>query len=99
MATYTDSMISRMTAMAPLNIDKAHALAGEFGVSYRSVIAKASQLGIDYTKKAPAAKREKGVTKLDAVNKLREYYGIPRKESANFTADEVVKMLDFHNLG
>ena len=41
MSNYTDAMIARIKAAAPLNIEKARELAAEFGLSHRSVISKA----------------------------------------------------------
>ena len=64
MSKYTPAMEARLMASAPLNLAKAQALASEFGsVTYRSVIAKAKQLGVEYESKAPAAKKPQGITK------------------------------------
>lgn len=62
---YSDSMIRAIRAQAPLNLEKAHALGAELGVSYRSIIAKAKQLGVEYVSKAPVAKKAHKATKAD----------------------------------
>jgi len=70
---YTDAMVAKLHAAAPLDLAKAQALGGELGVSYRSVISKAKQLGIEYVAKAPAARQAKdtGPTKADILAELR----------------------------
>jgi hypothetical protein len=80
---YTEKMTSKIMASAPLNLDKAHALASEFGtVTYRSVISKAKSLGIEYIKKAPAAKmaKESGPTKAATLLALRDTLGLAQRE-------------------
>ena len=61
---YSEAMVATLRNAAPLNLAKAHDLAGQLGVSYRSVIAKAKSLGIEYEAKAPAAKKEKRASLL-----------------------------------
>ena len=84
MSNYTDSMISEIRANAPLNLEKAHALADKFGatISYRSVISKAKSLGVDYEKKAPAAKKSKASepTKADLLAEIRRSAALPERE-------------------
>lgn len=81
MTQYTDAMVARIQAAAPLNLDKAHALSGELGVSYRSVIAKAKSLGVEYVAKAPAAKKEKsGSTKAETLASIRTALNLPARE-------------------
>ena len=47
MSNYTDAMVAKIRAAAPLNLAKAKALASDFGsVSHRSVISKAQSLGV-----------------------------------------------------
>ena len=60
MSKYTNPMIEAIRSAAPLNLSKAHTLANsdlfaKADVSYRSIIAKAKSLGVDYVKAAPAA--------------------------------------------
>lgn len=64
---YTDAMVARMRESAPLNKDKAAALAAEFGKTTRSIIAKAKRENIEYQNAEPAKKRPKGATKADMV--------------------------------
>ena len=48
MSNYTPAMIAKLQGAAPLNLAKAKALASDFGLSHRSVIAKAKHLKIRY---------------------------------------------------
>lgn len=83
MTTYTDSMVAALNAAAPFNLEKAHAFAAEFGVSYRSAISKAKQLGIAYEKKAPAAKKpaaDRGITKAAVLVGIRSALALPERE-------------------
>lgn len=93
---YTDSQVARMTEMAPLNLTKAHALASEFGVSYRSVISKAKQVGIAYEKAAPAAKKAKeanAVTKAELTARIRSKIGTNRE--GDLVKEELEKICEF----
>ena len=82
MTQYTDAMVARIQAAAPLNLEKAHALSGELGVSYRSVIAKAKSLGVEYVAKAPAAKKAKSdePTKAETLAAIRTALALPNRE-------------------
>lgn len=72
MSKYTESMVQKLTAEAPLNLEKAQSLAKEFRVSYRSVISKAKQLGLAYNAKVPAAARKAtGPTKASLLTAIR----------------------------
>ena len=55
---YTADMEARIVAEAPLNQAKAEALATEFGSKFsaRSVIAKATRMGVTYERKQPTTK-------------------------------------------
>lgn len=79
---YSDTQVARLRAAAPLNLAKAQDLASEFGVSYRSIISKATQLGIAYDKKAPAAKKaaESGPTKAVIVAGIRQKLSLADRE-------------------
>jgi hypothetical protein len=81
--SYTPEMVSKIKAQAPINLEKAHALAGDLGVSYRSVIAKAKSEGIEYQKKAAAAKKPQGSsepTKAATLSAIREALALPQRE-------------------
>jgi len=80
---YTEQMTAKIVAASPLNLDKAHALASEFGtVTYRSVISKAKSLGVEYIKKAPAAKTAKdtGPTKAALLLEIRKTLDLSDRE-------------------
>ena len=79
---YTDAMVAKIHAAAPLNLEKAQALGSEMGVSYRSVISKAKQLGVEYVKKAPAAKvaKDTGPTKVAILAEIRTRLGLAARE-------------------
>jgi len=80
---YTEQMTAKIIAASPLNFDKAHALASEFGtVTYRSVISKAKSLGVEYIKKAPAAKTAKdtGPTKAALLLEIRKTLELSDRE-------------------
>lgn len=55
---YTPEMEARIHAEAPLNQEKARELAAEFGAGFtdKSVIAKATRMGVAYIKKVPTTK-------------------------------------------
>jgi hypothetical protein len=74
---YTPAMEAKIVAAAPLNLEKSKALAAEIGKSYRSVIAKAKSLGVDYEGKPKAAKRVAGQTKPQIVAAIAARVNLP----------------------
>ena len=72
---YTPEMESVIIAAAPLNMEKAKAIGSKIGKSYRSVIAKAKSLGVDYEGKPKAAKRIGGMTKPQMVEAIAAAVG------------------------
>jgi len=93
---YTESMIAKIQAAAPLNLEIAKDLASDLGVSYRSVISKAKQLGVEYVKKAPAAKKSAAadiVTKAELLGRIREKIGTDREGDLNKA--ELEKICEF----
>ena len=68
MSKYTPTMIEALRSAQPLNLEKAQSFSSEWGVSYRSIIAKALSLGLTYEKKAviPSSKP----TKRDVVAEI-----------------------------
>ena len=65
---YTPEMIAVLTAAAPINHEKAQALAVQLDRGVRSIIAKCKREGIEYiSKPAPAKKTNKAPTKVDMV--------------------------------
>ena len=69
MSKYTPTMIEKMSKAQPLNLAKAQTFASEFGVSHRSIIAKALSLGLTYEKKQVISSSSKP-TKRDVVAEI-----------------------------
>ena len=83
MSNYTSAMVARIQAAAPLNLAIAKDLASEFGnVTYRSVIAKAKSLGVEYAKAEPVAKKAKSdePTKAAVLAGIRAALALPDRE-------------------
>ena len=95
MTTYSDAMVQALENAAPFNLEKAHAFASEFGVSYRSAISKAKSLGIAYEKKAPAAKKAKSdePTKAAVLAGIRSALALPEREG-DLTKVELLAVLE-----
>ena len=72
MSKYTPTMIEKLSAAQPLNLAKAQTFASEFGVSHRSVIAKALSLGLTYEKKAVSTSSSSKPTKRDMVAEIEK---------------------------
>lgn len=64
---YTPEQEARIEAEAPLNAEKAAALAAEFGKTARSVIAKAVRMNVGYERKLPVTKTGERVTKKETL--------------------------------
>tara|TARA_Y100000033_G_scaffold38425_1_gene37673 strand:+ start:724 stop:1140 length:417 start_codon:yes stop_codon:yes gene_type:complete len=71
-SVYTQAMCEKMANVQPLNADICSTLAQEFGLTQRSVIAKAKSLGLDYTVKAKPAKKKSAPTKMDIVRAIEK---------------------------
>lgn len=71
---YTTKMITQIENAQPLNLEIAKQLASDMGVSYRSIISKAKQMGFEYVAKAPAMKKAKSdePTKAEILGSIRE---------------------------
>ena len=103
MSKYTNPTIEAIRSASPLDLSKAHALANsdlfaKADVSYRSIIAKAKSLGVDYVKAAPAAKapRDQEPTKAHYLAEIRKALALPERSGA-LTKAELVNVLA--NLG
>lgn len=73
---YTEKMVATLRENAPLNLQKAKELAGDLGVTYRSIIAKAKQEGIEYEVAQPTRKRgDQPLTKAQLVQELETRTG------------------------
>ena len=100
MSKYTNPMIDAIRNAAPLDLAKAHALAAtddfaKADVGYRSVIAKANSLGVEYVKAAPAAKKAKAdqPTKASYLRDIRAALALPEREG-DLTKAELVAVLE-----
>ena len=69
MSKYTPTMIEALRSAQPLNLAKAQTFASEWGVSYRSIIAKVLSLGLTYEKKAVTSSSS-NPTKKDLVAEI-----------------------------
>jgi hypothetical protein len=72
MSKYTPTMIDGLRNAQPLNLAKAQTFASEWGVSYRSIIAKALSLGLTYEKKAVSSSSSDRPTKADLVREIEQ---------------------------
>ena len=71
MSKYTPTMIAELREAQPLNLEKAKSFSHGWGVSYRSIIAKALSLGLTYEKKAIFSSSSKP-TKKDLVAEIEQ---------------------------
>jgi hypothetical protein len=85
MSNYTENMVAKLTAAAPISFTDAEKFASEFNLSKQSIIAKTKSLGLEYIPQARPAKRAKGLTKADLVA------SIEKKLSANLDGLELAK--------
>tara|TARA_Y100000389_G_scaffold77068_1_gene73834 strand:- start:195 stop:581 length:387 start_codon:yes stop_codon:yes gene_type:complete len=100
MSKYTNPMIDAVRSAAPLNLAKAHSLANsdlfaKADVGYRSIIAKAKSLGVEYVKAAPAARsaKEQQPTKAHYLAQIRKSLALPEREG-DLTKIELVSVLE-----
>lgn len=94
MSNYTEQMIAKISAAQPLDLEKAKALASDFGLSHRSVISKAKSLGFEYISqpKRVASKRT-GPTKADVLTGIRSALSLADREG-DLTKDELVAVFE-----
>ena len=71
-SVYTQAMCEKIASFQPLNADICSTLAQEFGLSQRSVIAKAKSLGLDYVVKAKPTAKKVAPTKMDIVRAIEK---------------------------
>ena len=100
MSKYTNPMIDAVRSAAPLDLSKAHTLANsdlfaKADVGYRSIIAKAKSLGVEYVKAVPAAKapRDQLPTKAQYLAQIRKSLALPEREG-DLTKAELVSVLE-----
>jgi len=73
---FDDAVLAAMQAAAPLNLEKAEALAEQFGEKPRAIIAAAVRAGIQYERKARMSKNGgPAVSKEDLVAQISEKVG------------------------
>jgi len=70
MSNYTQNMVAKLTAAAPISFTDAEKFASEFNLSKQSIIAKTKSLGLEYIPQVRVAKRVKGLTKADLVTSI-----------------------------
>ena len=88
---YTTQMIQKIENAQPLNLDKAKALASDLGVTYRSIISKAKQMGFEYVAKAPAMRKESNEpTKADILTAIRLNCDLPDRDGDLTKAELIV---------
>ena len=71
MSNYTPTRVEALRNAQPLNLEKAQTFSSEWGMSYRSIIAKALSLGLTYEKKAVVSSSSKP-TKRDMVAEIEK---------------------------
>ena len=67
---YTPEMVATLKENAPIDFDKAQALAVELGKNPRSIIAKCKREGIEYISKPAPAKKKSAPSKADLVSAI-----------------------------
>lgn len=72
---YTSEMVDAIKAEAPLNLEKAKALAVKLGKTYRSIIAKAKSEKVEYISKPAPVKKVKAETKAEIVSDISTMIG------------------------
>ena len=72
---YTPEMEKAVRDAAPLDLAKAKAVGEQIGMSYRSVIAKTKQLGLEYIAQPAPVRKAKEPTKLELVGELEGIFG------------------------
>jgi hypothetical protein len=78
---FTEEMLAKMEASAPLNFAKATAIAEEFGLKPKSVVAGAIRNGIKYESKPRVSKAGTPVVrKADLVSEIGAKFGIPEAD-------------------
>jgi hypothetical protein len=73
--SYTPEMEAAVKAAAPFDLEGAKVLADTLGVTYRSVIAKAKSMQLEYIPKPAPVKAPAKVTKADVVKELEGAFG------------------------
>ena len=93
MSKYTPTMIEAMRDAQPLNLEKAQSFSSEWGMSYRSIIAKALSLGLTYEKKTVISSSSSKPTKKDLVREIEQSL-----QGESLVGLEGASMRSLHNL-
>ena len=72
---YTPEQEQAVREAAPLTLESAKAVGEKIGMSYRSVIAKAKSLDLEYIAKPKPAPKAKAPTKVELVGELESIFG------------------------
>lgn len=91
---YTPAQVTELQAVGTLTYDGAVAFGEKHGIPFRSVIAKARALEIDYKPKAPGQRNvaDKGPLKADLVKKIETAFGISIPSLAKMTVPDLTKL-------
>jgi len=92
MSNYNSAMEARITASAPVTLEVAKSLSSEFGtVSHRSVVAKATRMGVYQPAKAGKSSKD-GITKAEYLSAVRKALALPDR-SGDLTKAELSALL------
>ena len=92
MSNYTKKMEAEL-ASEKMTYDRAVALATQWGLSVKSVIAKTKSLGIDYTPKPRATRKTSGITKADLVRQIESKLNLELDGLQNASASALTTLL------
>ena len=92
MSNYTKKMEAELASEA-MDYNRAVALATEWGLSVKSVIAKTKSLGIDYQPKPKAIRKTSGVTKAQLVRDIESKLDCQLDGLANASATSLSTLL------
>lgn len=92
MSNYTKKMEAELASL-PMDYARAEALASQWGLSIKSVIAKTKSLGIDYQPKPKALRKGSGITKADLVKQIEAKLDCQLDGLANASASALNTLL------
>ena len=92
---YTPAQEQAVREAAPLDLAKAKVVAEAIGMSYRSVIAKAKSIGVEYIAKPAPTRKAKEATKADLAVILRAGTGKALVGLEKAPRAALLEMMDF----
>ena len=92
---YTKEMEAKVTAASPMDLAGAKALGAEIGMTYRSVIAKAKSLGLDYIPKPAPVKKVKEATKAELAADIEGATGLTLPSLAKASRLDLLALVAF----